>query len=312
MSVAAALHRQVTAPVDPRAAGIARIGIGTAALLKAVLVAPVLIRLAHPDTLRLPLVAWLPEPGAPALVALLAVWALTAAAFCMGWRTRAAGCLLVGVMAIVLVLDQQTYSNHLYLLCILVGLLVLADGGAALSFDAARRGARRIPNWPLTLIRLQVSIVYGYAALAKLNTAFLSGGVLNNHLGHNAIVSVPDVLRTAAFMAPLAFGAIMVEMFLAFALWSDRLRRTAVIVGIAMHATFVLTIAATGELVVFGLVMASCYILFRSGATGAAAVPMSPPAAGRITSVDVSTSLASFEVRRVDPLNHSSSTVHTP
>mgnify|MGYP006199594577 CR=1 FL=1 len=97
----------------------------------------------------------------------------------------------------VLFSDQQLYSNHLYLMVIVVGLLTAGDGGAALSLDAMRRGAREtVPTWPMWLLRVQVSIVYGSAALSKVNLTYLSGSVVASYLRRDGPLAVPDAWRS--------------------------------------------------------------------------------------------------------------------
>ena len=87
---------------------------------------------------------------------------------------------LAGTMAYWLALDENLYSNHAYLLVLVAFLLVLADAGATLSLDSRLgwKTASTIPNWPLTLIRIQVSLMYLFTGLAKLNAVFLSGQIL--------------------------------------------------------------------------------------------------------------------------------------
>ena len=42
-------------------------------------------------------------------------WIISALAFAAGWPRRLSGLVLSGILAYTLVLDQQTYTNHLYL-----------------------------------------------------------------------------------------------------------------------------------------------------------------------------------------------------
>ena len=140
----------------------------------------------------------------------------------------------------------------------LVLLLTLADAGAGLS---VKRAQRPVIRWPVFLLMMQVSVVYGFAAITKLNTEFLSGRVLAGVL-HEGILSFPDVLRTREFLGAVALAAVFVELFLAIFLWSPRFRPTAFILGLGLHATMTLFMAPTGELFVFSLEMLALYPLF--------------------------------------------------
>lgn len=240
----------------------ARIIVGVAVLVKAAIVGPILLELSAPGAIRLPMESWLPLLPAGSVPVVIAAWLLSGAAFLVGWRTSAASAVLCVTQIAVLLGDQQLYSNHLYLLTTVVALLGLADAGAALSLDARRRGASGRPaDGPVMLLKAQVTIVYGFAALAKLNLPFLSGAVVGQVLGHASILPFPDALRTFTVMATLAWLAILLEGFLAIAFWFDRLRPAGVVTGVALHLSFVLFMMKPLDLVVFGMIMFALYLL---------------------------------------------------
>lgn len=257
------LYRQVSATTDARPAAAYRLLVGGAAVLKALLILQFVMPMSDPQRVRIPWSLSLPMVPYDALLALLAIWLVAALAFLVGWKTRWSGAVLALAMAGVLGADQQLYSNHLYLLCILVVLLMLAGAGAALSLDA-RRGRRRgvVQEWPITLLKLQISVVYGYSALTKLNAAFLSGAILSVHVGRGAPLGIPEGLRNVEVMATLAIGAVLMELFLAFGLWFRATRPLAIAAGIVLHASIIISIAPAGELIVFAMMMMGGYLLF--------------------------------------------------
>ena len=85
---------------------VARVGIGLAATLKALELWPVLIR-----------------PSAAAAPWVAATWAGLGLTLAAGKAVPVTGTLLAALVGYVLTLDQQTYSNHLYLLSLLSALL---------------------------------------------------------------------------------------------------------------------------------------------------------------------------------------------
>jgi predicted DCC family thiol-disulfide oxidoreductase YuxK len=267
------LHRIVTRAVSPRAAGVARILVGIACLLKALEVAPALVRLQDPATLRLPILADVPTlADLPSSLVILA-WVAAAATFAVGIRTGWAGIALAAILAGVLVSDQQLYSNHLYLLTLLVGLLTIGRAGAAISGDARLgRGRSEIPVWPLQLIRIQVSIVYFFAAVSKLNAAYLSGSVVAMTLRTDGPLALPEGFRTFEVMFAASLLAILLELFLAAALWLPRWRRTAFVIGLGMHLGIAVWMEPTLPLALFALVILSPYILFLDAPPGSRAV----------------------------------------
>ena len=262
MALGASLVHAVTGTVGSRHVGIARIVVGMAALLKLAILAPTLLALRNPAILRIPLDSRLPALPGEMIPLVIGVWLVSAVLFTVGWRTRASGTLLSAAMLSTLLGDQQLYSNHLYLALTVTALLTLGDAGAAVSMDARDRGRRReVPAWPVLLLRAQVTIVYGFAALAKLNLAYISGAVLNAQLGWGSILPVPDALRRWEVMSLLALISILTEAFLALALWFSHTRPLGIAVGVAFHVAIVLGMDPTVELIVFSLLMSSLYIL---------------------------------------------------
>lgn len=260
---ASALWRVVSDRARPGPLGVLRIGLGIGALLAALETVPRLLLMSDPERLRLPAIEAL-GTGAlapPIAWVIIAAWALWGSAFVLGWHTRAAGALLALVIGSVIALDLQLYSNHLYLLGLLIVLTSVADAGAAHSLDARRRGKRSVPRWPVVLVKAQVSLVYGFAALSKLNEAFLSGGILSGLVGEG-LVPVPESFIRFETMFPLALAAVAVEGFLSFGLWLRRTRGPAVWCGIAFHVTIALLLAPTLEFLVFGLTLLPTYLLF--------------------------------------------------
>lgn len=252
----------LTAEIQPAPLGISRTFVGAAAVLRALIALPVVVKLSDPSIVRLPYADWLPHPTKVLVLTLIASWIIFGLAFTLGWRVSITGPLLVGSIGMTLALDQQTYSNHLYLMAWLVLLMTLADAGASRAIGGSNR---RVVRWPVLLILGQVSIVYGFSALTKLNQGFLSGSVLASAL-RGGLVPFPDFLRTPEFLWIIAAGAVLTELFVAIFLWSPSLRRMAFVMGAGFHLLTILFMAPTLELLVFSIEMLALYPLFR-GAT---------------------------------------------
>jgi hypothetical protein len=253
------------------AVGAARALVGAAGILAAVEVASELRQLHNASLLRLPRIESLPEIPAGAVNPFLGCWVLAALAFAFGWHTRVAGTTLGVCIGYVLALDRQLYSNHLYLMLLLVTMLTLAGSGAAFSLDSRRNGRQEtVPAWPVILMRAQISLVYGFAVLAKLTPVYLSGAVLATNMRLPGLEHVPPV----AF-ALLAAGSVMTEAFLSVALWSRRLRPAAFLVGFGFHLSILFTMRLVPDLITFPLVTFGGYLAFVSpiSAPGTAAAP---------------------------------------
>ncbi len=252
------MHGALTRLVDGRPFGLTRIIVGAAALLRAGVAWEILGRFAPPEVIRIRVVNGLPDPSSGAARLIVVVWVVAALAFVMGWRVRLSGTLLALTIAVYGLIDSQTYSNHLYLMLLLVILLTVGGAEGGLAID---RPAGAIAQWPVLLVKLQVTIVYAFAALTKLNGDFLSGAVLAGVL-RNGVVPFPDAWRTQAFLSMVAAAAVFAELFLAVFLWSQRWRGASFILGLGLHLSITLLISPTLELIVFSLLMLSTYPLF--------------------------------------------------
>ena len=248
------------APARPLA--LARIGAAAAILLEIPNTAGTLLRLTDQTVIQAPYlpVARMSEPMAWLLIGL---WLVGGVMLLVGWHTRYGGGMLIVALTAALLSDQQTYSNHLYLMLLVAVLLTVAGSGAALSFDARRvGGVDWVPGWPVWLLCVQVSIVYGFAALAKLNPDFLSGSVVASSLRRDGLLALPEFWRSFQPALLLSMAAISSEAFLAFALWVPRWRPAGMVVGLGLHLFIAGWLSPTVPLAVFSLLSLPLYLLF--------------------------------------------------
>lgn len=263
MPLSAWLSTVVTGRAPARPLALARIGASAAILLELPNSAATLLRLDDPSVIHAPYLSWMPRVTEPLAWVLIGLWLVGGASLLVGWHTRVGGVILTTALALVLFVDQQLYSNHLYLMLPVAALLTVADSGAAISLDARRAAPRDwVPGWPVWLLCAQVTIVYGFAALAKLNPDFLSGSVIAVYLRREGPLAVPDGFRSLEPMLVLSILAICSEAFLAFALWSPRRRPAAMVVGLGLHLFIAGWLSPTIALFVFGLLTLSLYPLF--------------------------------------------------
>lgn len=244
--------------IDPRPLGLARVIVGIAALVRLSYTVPVLISLTDPTVLNVPYADWVPTPTPFLITAIALLWGVGAVLFIAGWRVSLSGTALLVAIVSTLALDEQTYANHLYLMSWLVLLLTLAGAGSGLNL---RRTDSPVVRWPVLLLMAQVSIVYGFSALTKLNESFLSGTVLAGFMG-TGVLPFPEGLRTPQILVPVAAAAVFVELFVAIFIWRERFRPAAFVLGFCLHLSIMLFMAGTLRLFVFALEMLALYPLF--------------------------------------------------
>jgi predicted DCC family thiol-disulfide oxidoreductase YuxK len=249
--------------VPARPLALARIGATLAILLELPNSAETLLRLTDSSVIHAPYLTFAPRIAEPMVWLLIGLWLVGAVMLMVGWYTRVGGTMLTVALALAVFSDQQTYSNHLYLMLPVAALLTVAESGAAISLDARRDGGHDwVPGWPVWLLCAQVSIVYAFAALAKLNPDFLSGSVVASYLRRDGLLALPDAWRSLQPMLILSLLAICSEAFLAFALWIPRWRPAAMVVGLGLHVFIAGWLEPTGPLLVFSLLMLPLYLLF--------------------------------------------------
>lgn len=248
--------RRLDAPFPTTWVVVGRTALAVGAVIKLVMTAPVLLALADPAALRIPRLAWL-APWLPLMLAAVAVWALGSLLLLAGVRPRIGSGLVAAAVALSLAVDQQTYSNHLYLLGLLALLYAFIPSPPLWRWDSLPGSTVRSPA--IRLVQLQVSIVFGWTALAKLNEEFLSGVVLASTM--RGPVTVPEAWITPRLLAPLAALVVVAEAGIALALWT-RWRTPALVAALALHLGIVLLLVPTWDLVAFSFIMGSGYALF--------------------------------------------------
>lgn len=166
--------------------------------------------------------------------------------------TRGRGWLLVLLGGLALAVDAPVELRRQHLVLLL---------GVALVGAVTRDDGERLLLW-----RGQLSALYGVAALAKLNEAYLSGTVLSQAL----LVPLPLPAVVAAGAALIA-----TEALLAVAPWLPRLRRAGTVVAAALHATALLVVAG-GPLVTLRLaVFGGAAVLLHLASAGLLSLPAS-------------------------------------
>jgi hypothetical protein len=177
-------------------------------------------------------------------------WALALGLFLAGGATlvigrtsavRAAWCaVLIGGAGLAVDLPLELRRQHLVLLM-----------GVALAGLVARDTAERLLLW-----RVQLSALYGVAALSKLNESYLGGDVLATAVVDAPLWSavLPDPPLAALLLAGVAL--IVAESALAVTPWLPRLRVAGTVLAALLHGTTLVLIPQDGlvglRLVVFG------------------------------------------------------------
>ena len=140
-------------------------------------------------------------------------------------------------------------SHHIYILVVSVSLLALSPCGRSFSWDRYRalaqaQNAHDIPPehgdlWPQRLIALQLAALYFWAAVDKTNWSFLSGQRLEEaFIWSFTGRALEPLISLGAILAVLSIIVVVVEYFLAFAIFVRRWQAFVLPLGLALHAAF--------------------------------------------------------------------------
>lgn len=178
-------------------------------------------------------------------------WAIASVGVALGSKPvlrLSTAVIILGAAAVTLLSRLEMYNQHLYLIGSICLILLVNTA---------------VPE----LLKAQLTIVYAFAAITKLNEAFLSGTVIyasavNRPFWHNVLAFEPAFW----FLVALSAAAIATEAFLAFALWMRRLRWFALVVGVGFHAVMLILMtedpASFLRLSIFSFLMLVLYIPF--------------------------------------------------
>jgi predicted DCC family thiol-disulfide oxidoreductase YuxK len=248
------------AETGARPIAVCRVAVGLASLARAGVQYRFLRALLGGEVIRAKHFEWMPDLPAGLVGPLVAAWMLLSLLFAAGLCTRSAGSLLVALLAYQLALDGNLYANNLYLLMLLVLLLTVADSGRSLSLDRRffRADAAVVARWSTLLPRLQVSLVYFFSALVKLNPTFLAGHPIRQ------MMRMPAGLADTWVLVGAAIGTVIMEFFLSAALWIPKLRRAAFAGGLALHACIIAGMprSMTTTMITFAVTTLAPFVLF--------------------------------------------------
>jgi hypothetical protein len=156
--------------------------------------------------------------------------------------------------------------HNTYLLAVATLLMALIPCGRSYSLSrwrGLRRGKvlpERGATWALSLITLQVSIAYFWGAVDKCEAQYLSGDRLEQislylYFGSD----YPSLPGFHHLMVAGAWGSVILEYWLAAALWLPKQRRYAIVAGILFHAMiYVVLPVSTFSVMMWMLYLAAC------------------------------------------------------
>lgn len=137
-------------------------------------------------------------------------------------------------------LDVTLYLNHYYLVVLLSGLMMFMPLGRVLSLDALRSSRpprNRVPAWCYLILRIQLSIVYFYAALAKAQPDWLLyGEPMSTWIrAHTELPLIGPWLEVSGMGLALSWCGFLYDLTIWVLLWWRRTRPVAFLLVLLFH-----------------------------------------------------------------------------
>jgi vitamin K-dependent gamma-carboxylase len=170
-------------------------------------------------------------------------WILGVLAICIltGALYRISATLFFLGVSYTFLLDQATYLNHVYLVCVISFLMIFIPCHRVLSVDAWNTSGLRsnvAPTWALWLLRFQIAVPYTYGGIAKLNADWLQGEPVRMWLAYRAQTSSVAWILTSEWMTYLiSYGGLLFDLLIVPLLLWRRTRPLAYLAAAAFHLT---------------------------------------------------------------------------
>ena len=189
------------------------------------------------------------NPVALAIAASGLLMTAASVALMIGYRPRIAAWAVVAT-GLMFLIPLGTYNHHLYLL-IVVALILAVNIEVEL------------------LLKIQLTIVYMFGTLAKVNDVFLSGTEMHISMVERFVwetfIGGP---ASPALLIPLSICVVISEGFLAVGFWFRSTRWVALVIGVGLHGGMMILLSDSFvrfvNLLVYGGLMYTLYIPFFS------------------------------------------------
>jgi hypothetical protein len=193
-----------------------------------------------------PFFDWAKPLGNPGMYILFGLCGIFALGIAFGYRYRISAIGFFVTFTYIELLDKTNYLNHYYFVSLIALLLIFIPAHKRFSVDVRQGNVSRKDTFPRIFrltIMLQLSVVYFFAGLAKLNSDWLLEAqpmaIWLKSFGHSPLVG--SLFDTDWLPYVFAYFGAIFDLTIAFFLFSKRTRTFAYFFVVAFHvATYLL------------------------------------------------------------------------
>lgn len=206
---------------------------------------------------------WLPSPSFGSYLLIEKILLLLAVLFTAGFITRFTGPALALLFGYLFVLDQMSYHHHVFLFVIVLFILGFTNCSSRYSIDSLAGIHKPAPPegvaTPRRMLQVLVSVIYFFSSFSKMNEGWFSGDIIRLFYQSGSIHEpLRDYIAEYNLFQFMSVSTVLIEFFLAFALWILPLRRVAVLAGVFLHLIIDMTI----DVSTFSFQMIALYTVF--------------------------------------------------
>lgn len=184
--------------------------------------------------------SWVKTLGDPGMYVLFSVLILASLGIILGAFYRFSAIVFFLGFTYVELIDKSTYLNHYYFVSLIAFLMIFLPAHRSFSFDVRRRRDLelvQVPAWTINTLIAQISIVYIYAGLAKINYdwLFMAEPLTTWLMPKYDTWLIGDMFRYKVTAYFFAWFGMLYDCTIPFLLMYKKTRKWAYIAVIAFH-----------------------------------------------------------------------------
>jgi hypothetical protein len=185
---------------------------------------------------------WVQPISAYAMRWLFIIYGLAGLCIFLGLFYRLASLIAVFCISYVFLVEATNYLNHFYLIIVFSSMMFFLPAHKGWSLYALfnpKKALSSVPGWAIWLPRLQLAIVYSYAALAKMNVDWINGMPLYDWIGGRApdSVGIEQYVDLPFVIYFFTYAGLLYDLVVAPLLLIKRTRAIGYCLSISFHLT---------------------------------------------------------------------------